>query len=121
MRILAVGLAVTAAASVTLLSAPTAVAANQSISGSVTCINWLQQHSRPVGIWVDTNTRDGWAVLRGGTGMNGAWTSAYSFSADNGGRFTLNVGCGGTAQKWAASIKQGPFGPGVRNLTVRYW
>lgn len=108
-------------AAASLICSPPAAAANQTISGTVTCINWLQQYSRPVGMWVDTNTRDGWANLSGGTGVTGAWTSRYTFTANDAGRFTLNVGCGGTSQKWGANIKQGPFGPGTTNLTVRYW
>lgn len=108
-------------AAASVIYAPPAGAANQTLSGTVTCVNWLQQYSRPVGMWVDTNTRDGWANLSGGTGLNGAWTSRYTFTANNAGQFILNVGCGGTSQKWGANIKQGPLGPGTRNLTVRYW
>jgi hypothetical protein len=111
----------TALAAAALLCAPTAAAANQTISGSVTCINPLQQNTRPVGMWVDTNTQDGWATLSSGIGATGAWTSNYKFTANNAGQFTLNVGCGGTQQSWGSTIKQGPFGPGTKNLTVRFW
>jgi hypothetical protein len=112
---------VTVVAAAALLAAPNASAANQTISGSVTCINPLQQYTKPVGMWVDTNTRDGWATLTGGTGATGAWTSNYTFNADNAGQFTLNVGCGGKSQNWGSNIKQGPFGPGTKNLSVRFW
>lgn len=117
------------AAVAALLAAPLlgtvapASAATQGISGSITCKNWLQQYSRPVGVWVDSQNAgaaDGWATLRGGTGMNGAWTSTYSYSATNAGKFRLSVGCGGTPQKWGKTVTTGWLSPGTNNLTISY-
>jgi hypothetical protein len=49
---------------ITVAVAPQAQAVIQSIGGDVTCINWLQQASQPVGIWVDyDNEKGGWATL----------------------------------------------------------
>lgn len=86
-------------------SAP-ASAAMQTVQGPVTCINWLQQRSKPVGIWVDTNTRDGWAVLQPWQGAAGAWTSRMWFDAPDVQEFRLNIGCGGTPQKWGTTVRK---------------
>lgn len=104
-----------------LVSAPPAHAATQTISGTITCINFWQQYSQPVGVWVDAaRGTDGWASLRSASGANGAWTSSFSYSSNDPGTFTLKIGCGGTPQKWQTSNQRGPYNPGTQNITVRY-
>lgn len=63
-------------------------------SGYVACAT-----SNVVGVWVDVDGgRDGWAY-RSGSGN----TNYYSYNTQ-GKRWRVNVGCGGTTQKWAQSI-----------------
>ena len=106
-----------------LAGAGPAAAANQTITAEISCINWLQQYSKPVGVWVDVSKgTDGWARLSQGVGAKGSTTTNLSYTANDPGQFTLHIGCGGTSQKWGANIKQGPFNAGNRGrIDVRYW
>lgn len=117
-RCIAAVLAMSIAPSIAL--AVPADAAAGTITGSVTCINWLQQNSKPVGIWVDSNKADGWATLSSGIGATGAWTTNFRYSATDATSFTLRIGCGGSPQKWATSNQRGPYSSGEQKLTVRY-
>jgi hypothetical protein len=77
-----------------LLAACSAAALSRA-NGTVACAR-----GQPVvGVWVDAGADSGWATLSGASGT----VRSYSRHLSNSWTYTLNVGCGGSAQHWASS------------------
>lgn len=72
------------------------------IGGTIGCIN----SASPVGVWVQAkNSKSGWADKKVPIRLGGHSKVDYSFTLDKGGPYQVHVGCGGTPQKWAKSLK----------------
>lgn len=97
------------------LSAPSAHAGAQNVSGIVACIN----NASPVGVWVEARgSKSGWATIDTPAKILGAGGSSkrtWKYTLNNGGDYQLHVGCGGTSKKWANSLRT-PFVNGNRNF-----
>jgi hypothetical protein len=85
-----------------ITAAPPANATIQSIGGQVTCINFWQQASQPVGVWVDyDNKKGGWAQLKAGDQF---WRKWMWYSAPDVRTFHLHIGCGGDSRNWGTTV-----------------
>ncbi|MFE7744792.1 hypothetical protein [Nocardia sp. NPDC057455] len=94
--------ALSASAAFLGLGLPSASAASTTVSGTIGCIN----SASPVGVWVQAKTsKSGWAQTKVPVRLGGHSKVDYSFNLDKGGDYQVHVGCGGTPQKWAKSLK----------------
>ncbi|MBF6189949.1 hypothetical protein [Nocardia implantans] len=99
---LRVALPLSAAAVFLALGVPSASAASTTVSGTIGCIN----SASPVGVWIQAKTsKSGWAQTKVPVRLGGHSKVDYSFTLDKGGDYQVHVGCGGTPQKWAKSLK----------------
>lgn len=99
---LRVALPLSAAAVFLGLGVPSASAAPTTVSGTIGCIN----SASPVGVWIQAKTsKSGWAQTKVPVRLGGHSKVDYSFTLDKGGDYQVHVGCGGTPQKWAKSLK----------------
>lgn len=76
-----------------------AMAATETISGTITCFYGNDQN---VGVWVETSSgTSGWAAL----GTNADGQSTYSYNKVNvGASYRLHVGCSGTPSNWGTTF-----------------
>ena len=83
------------------------------ISGTITCLN----SPSPVGVWVDAqSSTDGWAFTKIPIRIGGMSQVTYTYTLNNGGNFKVNVGCGGTSQKWGMSLSSGVVSGPIANF-----
>ncbi|WP_157114956.1 hypothetical protein [Nocardia niwae] len=93
---------VSASAAFLALGPPSASAGPTTVSGTIGCIN----SAAPVGVWVQAkSSKSGWAQTKIPVRLGGHSKVDYSFELDQGGDYQVHVGCGGTPQKWAKSLK----------------
>lgn len=84
-----------------LLATPAAAAPAVTVKGEITCIN----SASPVGVWVQgEKSTSGWAKLKVPIKLGGHSKIAYEYVLNKGGRYKVNVGCGGSSKKWGASL-----------------
>lgn len=83
------------------------VGQQQTVSGHINC----SSGAAIVGIWVDaSNGGSGWAVWTPQPGQPSS--ASYKYTLPAGGKFAVNVGCGGTPAKWATNNKSAStYGP----------
>jgi len=73
----------------------------RTVKGRITCLN----NPSPVGVWIDaTKSKDGWASIKVPYVPGGASMVDYSYRLNKGGKFKVNVGCGGTSERWGMSL-----------------
>lgn len=82
-------------------AAPAEAAGAVTVKGEITCIN----NASPVGVWVQgEKSTSGWAKLKVPIKAGGHSKIAYEYVLDKGGRYKVNVGCGGSSKKWGLSL-----------------
>lgn len=110
-RVLAMLIVAVASAVMVCTGATTAsAAAPVTVSGTVTCAN-----SSVVGVWIQAeSSSSGWARWNMPIRLGGLNQADYSFTLNNGGRYQVHVGCGGSSSRWALDAKSGYVG-GSRN------
>lgn len=97
-----VGVVMPAVAALITLSTAVGSSASVKVSGTIGCIN----SAEPVGVWVEAaQSKSGWADKTTPVRLGGHSKVDYSYVLDKGGDYQVHVGCGGTPQKWAKSLK----------------
>jgi hypothetical protein len=96
-----------------LFAASANAAAPVTVRGEISCIN----SASPVGVWVvGEQSRSGWAKIAVPIKLGGHSMVTYEYVLDKGGRYRVNVGCGGTPQSWGKSLSSGYMDGTVNNL-----